>query len=43
MHSNEAFLAKLTDEQIAELMAEAEAKGRQFVLALKEQLARVKG
>lgn len=41
MHKNEAFLKKVTDEELLQLMFEAEALGKQHVVALKEQLARI--
>jgi hypothetical protein len=43
MHVNETFVAKMTTEQVAELMAEAEVLGKAHVAALKEQLTRVRG
>jgi len=43
MHANEAFVAKMSTEQVAELMAEAESMGKAHVAALKEQLTRLRG
>lgn len=41
MHTNEKFLKNLTDEELLQIMFEAEAQGKQYVSALKEQLARL--
>jgi hypothetical protein len=43
MHTNEAFVKKMSTEQVAELMAEAETLGKAHVAALKEQLTRLRG
>lgn len=43
MHKNEAFLKNIkdTDLELLELIWEAEAKGPQYVAALKEQIERL--
>lgn len=41
MHGNENFFTKATPEQIRVLLAEAEAAGKQYVQALKDQLRRL--
>lgn len=41
MHKNETFLKNISDEDLLQLMFEAEAKGSQYVAALKEQIERL--
>lgn len=41
MHPNEQFVKNATDEQKLELVVAAEAKGPEYVAALKEQFERL--
>lgn len=41
MHTNEKFMKNISDEELLALMFEAEAKGPQYVAALKEQVERL--
>lgn len=41
MHKNEEFLKNIGDEELLQLMFEAEAKGPAYVKALKEQITRL--
>lgn len=41
MHKNETFMKNISDEELLQLMFEAEAKGPQYVAALKEQITRL--
>jgi hypothetical protein len=41
MHKNETFLKSLDDEQLLQLLFDAEEKGPQYLAALKEQIERL--
>lgn len=41
MHSNEQFVKNATQEELLELVIQAELKGPQYVAAFKEQLERL--
>lgn len=41
MHKNEEFLKNISDEELLALMFEAEAKGKPYAAALKEQIERL--